>query len=149
MTALLYAILICTSKWRFVLYSHRPTMFPKLADCGHDESDLLWASYSMKDSHHATEGPRSIGTRVYKELAIIKSPYGSSKVIMVSSMTSFSHWPMVSAKTRSWTNSREKSVKIFQCIVEFHDKNIHGNKNLFSSFIHSNIHNTLPMWSSL
>ena len=58
--------------------------------------------------------PRSIWTRVHLELTIINSCYGSSEVIMVSSMTS----TFYSAKRRrSWMNFREKVSKSFRALL--------------------------------
>ena len=67
---------------------------------------------SQKRNNHATERPRSIGTRVYLELTVIKSRCGSLEV-MDSSMTS----AFDSAKRRSWMNSTEEVSKSFGALM--------------------------------
>ena len=70
-------------------------------------------SYVIK-VYRATESPRSVGTYVHRELTVIKSRYGSSEVIMVSSMAS----AFYSAKRWGrWMNSWEKVSKSFSALL--------------------------------
>ena len=84
------------------------------------QNAVLLEFWKISVIYHATERPRSIGTRVHLELTIIKSHYGSLEVIMGSSMTSASY---SSSRRRSWMNSREEVSKSFSTL-KLHDKGI-------------------------